>query len=155
MASSRPRCPVCGDSFKDLRGLNGHLRMSHGVTGDEHEEKMQEARRSMEEGGQVQLDVEDLSGLSEELIAQGGLMDLLDDADPRLRRLLMLIDRKRKLLELMDEVEDFRTHQPELFDEGSDEVFSDLWYELDEQMQEVMDDAITYVNQLAASHRDE
>lgn len=44
-----PECPVCGKVLSDGRGLNGHLRMAHQLTGEEHEEKMEEAMSQAEE----------------------------------------------------------------------------------------------------------
>ena len=47
--AKNPECPVCGDVLSDGRGLNGHLRMAHQITGEEHQEIMDEALAEAEE----------------------------------------------------------------------------------------------------------
>lgn len=47
MAVKNPECPICGDTFEDGRGLSGHLQFKHGLSGDEHEEKLD---KGMERG---------------------------------------------------------------------------------------------------------
>lgn len=42
MAVKDPECPICGDTFKDGRGLSGHLQFKHQLSGDEHREKLDE-----------------------------------------------------------------------------------------------------------------
>lgn len=42
MATLDPECPICGQTFEDGRGLNGHLRFKHGLDGEEFEEAMGE-----------------------------------------------------------------------------------------------------------------
>ena len=42
MAVKNPECPICGDTFKDGRGLSGHLQFKHSLSGNEHKEKMDE-----------------------------------------------------------------------------------------------------------------
>jgi len=44
-----PECPECGETFSDGRGLNGHLRMAHGIQGEEHERMMDQALKEAEE----------------------------------------------------------------------------------------------------------
>lgn len=47
MAVKNPECPICGETFKDGRGLSGHLQFKHGLSGDEHGEKLD---KGMERG---------------------------------------------------------------------------------------------------------
>jgi hypothetical protein len=42
-AVKNPVCPVCGETFKDGRGVSGHLQFKHGLSGDEHREALDEA----------------------------------------------------------------------------------------------------------------
>jgi len=42
MSKKQVECPECGDIYK-VQGLYGHLRMGHGLHGDELEEKYSEA----------------------------------------------------------------------------------------------------------------
>lgn len=42
MAVKDPECPICGDVFKDGRGLSGHLQFKHSLSGDEHRERLDE-----------------------------------------------------------------------------------------------------------------
>ena len=37
-------CPICGESFKDGRGLHGHLRFKEDLSGEELEETFQQAK---------------------------------------------------------------------------------------------------------------
>ena len=37
-------CPICGETFKDGRGLHGHLRFKEGLQGEELDEVYQEAK---------------------------------------------------------------------------------------------------------------
>jgi hypothetical protein len=37
-------CPICGESFEDGRGLHGHLRFKENLSGEELEERFQEAK---------------------------------------------------------------------------------------------------------------
>lgn len=41
MAVKNPECPICGDTFKDGRGLSGHLQFKHGLSGEEHERELE------------------------------------------------------------------------------------------------------------------
>jgi len=61
-----PECPECGETFSDGRGLNGHLRMAHGIQGEEHERMMDQALKEAEER-------EAEIGLSEEMFFEGGV----------------------------------------------------------------------------------
>lgn len=41
-AVKNPVCPICQETFKDGRGLSGHLQFKHGLSGEDHEEKLEE-----------------------------------------------------------------------------------------------------------------
>jgi hypothetical protein len=41
MAVKNPECPICGDTFKDGRGLSGHLQFKHGLSGEKHERELE------------------------------------------------------------------------------------------------------------------
>lgn len=49
MAAKSATCPACGDTFKDLRGLNGHLRFKHQFEKERVDELMDEAKRDVSE----------------------------------------------------------------------------------------------------------
>jgi len=42
MAVKNPECPICGDVFKDGRGLSGHLQFAHQDLSDEEREQAKE-----------------------------------------------------------------------------------------------------------------
>lgn len=42
VAVRNPECPICGESFKDGRGLSGHLQFKHSLSGEEHREMLDE-----------------------------------------------------------------------------------------------------------------
>jgi hypothetical protein len=41
MAVKNPECTICGETFKDGRGLSGHLQFKHGLSGEEHERELE------------------------------------------------------------------------------------------------------------------
>lgn len=41
MAVKNPECTICGETFKDGRGLSGHLQFKHDLSGDEHERELE------------------------------------------------------------------------------------------------------------------
>ena len=42
-------CPICGESFKDARGLHGHLRFKEGLQGEELKRVYEDAKRRRRE----------------------------------------------------------------------------------------------------------
>lgn len=55
------RCSECGDTFKDLRGLNGHLRFVHDYGKEELREALDEAKEVIAEREAIEaMTVEDL-----------------------------------------------------------------------------------------------
>lgn len=42
MAVKNPQCPICGERFKDGRGLSGHVQWKHSLSGEERDEVVQE-----------------------------------------------------------------------------------------------------------------
>lgn len=49
MASKAATCPKCGDTFQDLRGLNGHLRFKHQMPKEEVNEIVAEKKEHIRE----------------------------------------------------------------------------------------------------------
>jgi hypothetical protein len=49
MSEKQIDCPVCGRTFKDGRGLQGHLRFKHELTGQAKDRAMQEALAERDE----------------------------------------------------------------------------------------------------------
>lgn len=54
MAAKSATCPACGDTFKDLRGLNGHLRFKHQFEKERVDDLMDEAKRDVSERRQAE-----------------------------------------------------------------------------------------------------
>lgn len=42
VAVRNPECPICEETFKDGRGLSGHLQFKHGLSDEEHREMLDE-----------------------------------------------------------------------------------------------------------------
>lgn len=49
MAAKSATCPACGETFQDLRGLNGHLRFKHQFESERVTELMDEAKQDVRE----------------------------------------------------------------------------------------------------------
>jgi hypothetical protein len=75
MAVKNPECPVCGDTFKDGRGLSGHLQFKHGLSGDEHKEKLDEGMERGEKATEVSPTSENRSIRDRELELKGLLLE--------------------------------------------------------------------------------
>lgn len=46
-------CPLCDDEFQDLRGLNGHLRFKHGLSGQELDRVYTKAKKEQRENQEM------------------------------------------------------------------------------------------------------
>ena len=116
MAVKNPECPICGDTFKDGRGLSGHLQFKHDLSGDEHQEKLGEGmdrgekrqRRAPDEvGGKAGRSVRDrelelkgmLYEIEREMEGLGPFSDWGDDQRSELKQ------RKESILEELDELD--------------------------------------------------
>ena len=77
MASKQVKCPECGDIYK-VQGLYGHLRMGHGFSGDELEEKYSEAAGESRGAGIRERDVSKVPS-AQEMFGRGEGFGLADE----------------------------------------------------------------------------
>lgn len=92
-AVKNPVCPMCGETFKDGRGVSGHLQFKHGLSGDEHSEALEEAMSR----GQDDRSAEGIPG--ERKNYQDARMQAVEDLRFAKNRLQDAKDRKKALHE--------------------------------------------------------
>jgi len=96
MAVKNPECPICGDTFKDGRGLSGHLQFKHSLSGDEHSEMLDEG---MERGEKQETPARDEVG--------GKTGRSIRDRELELKGMLLECqDKQREVREKIEEVKE-------------------------------------------------
>lgn len=134
MAVKNPECPVCGDTFKDGRGLSGHLQFKHGLSGDEHKEKLDEGMERGEKATEASPTSENRSVRDRELELKGLLLETREakrgteekieeakreDSSVSIGRISLFTDTdtKERLRKLEDRLQELQERESDILDE--------------------------------------
>lgn len=134
MAVKNPECPVCGDTFKDGRGLSGHLQFKHGLSGDEHKEKLDEGMERGEKATEPSPTSENRSIRDRELELKGLLLETREakrgteekiaevekeDSSVSIGRISLFTDTdtKERLRKLEDRLQELQERESDILDE--------------------------------------